>query len=99
MDAADARLLSGLPYELWRFSGRAGQRVELVMRSTAFDSYLTVDQMHGTHFETLATDDDAAGGLDARVRVTLPADGEYVVRTTPHENGDAGAYTLTLAEI
>lgn len=94
----DAMLPSQLRYELWRFSGRAGQRVELVMRSTAFDSYLTVGQMHGTHFETLRTDDDSAGGLDARVRLVLPADGEYVVRTTPREKGDAGTYTLSLAE-
>ncbi|HEX8358549.1 MAG TPA: PPC domain-containing protein [Longimicrobium sp.] len=93
---SDPKLEDGTHYDLWRFTGRAGQRVEAVMRSTAFDSYMAVARMKGGELEVLGSDDDGAGGNDARVRVTLPADGEYLVRANSLTEGETGAYTLTL---
>jgi hypothetical protein len=83
-------------FDLWRFTGRAGQRVEVVMKSAAFDSYMAVGRMKGGEMEVLGSDDDGAGGNAARVRVTLPADGEYLVRANSLTEGETGAYTLTL---
>jgi hypothetical protein len=83
-------------YDLWRFTGRAGQRVEVVMKSSAVDSYVAVGRIRAGELEVLGSDDDGAGGNDARVRVTLPAAGEYLVRANTLSEGEKGAYTLTL---
>lgn len=97
LSATDPRLPDdNTHFDLWRFTGRAGQRVEVVMKSAAFDSYMAVGRMKGGELEVLGSDDDGAGGNDARVRVTLPADGEYLVRANSLTEGETGAYTLTL---
>jgi hypothetical protein len=75
--------------------GRA-ERVEVVMRSTAFDSHLSVGRLNGTELNVLESDDDGAGGNDARVRLTLPEDGQYVIRANSVEGGETGAYTIAL---
>ncbi|HEV2736723.1 MAG TPA: PPC domain-containing protein, partial [Longimicrobiaceae bacterium] len=67
--------------------------------SKDFDAYLNVgraDKAGG--FESLDTDDDGAGGTDARVELTLPADGAYAIRANTLNAGDSGAYTLQLEQ-
>jgi len=87
----------GTYYEQYTFTGRAGQTVQVTMRSQAVDSYLNVGRADGGAFTSLATDDDGAGGNDARVVITLPTAGQYVI----HANTLApatGAYELTLEQ-
>jgi len=87
----------GTYYEQYTFTGRAGQTVQVTMRSQAVDSYLNVGRADGGAFTSLATDDDGAGGNDARVVITLPSAGQYVI----HANTLApatGAYELTLEQ-
>lgn len=86
-------------YDIIPFEGRAGERVSLRMRSSAFDPMLRLlgpgsDANHG---EQIAfNDDDAASGLDdARIEITLPADGTYFVHATVY-GGGTGAYTFEL---
>ena len=79
--------------ELYRFPGRAGEAVVLSLRSSEFDAYLVLLDATG---EKVASDDDGGEGTNARLTITLPETGEYVVRATSFEAYQTGAYTLRL---
>jgi hypothetical protein len=63
----DARDTDGdYVYDDYRFAARAGQRLEAVLRSEAFDAYLAI-YAEGAMGESLAEDDDSQGdGTNAR---------------------------------
>ncbi|KQY96365.1 PPC domain-containing protein [Brevundimonas sp. Root1423] len=85
-------------YDSYTVSARAGQRLEAVMRSAAFDTYLEVygpDQAAAPLF----SDDDGLGeGTDSRLRFTTTQDGVYVLRARTLSGLEGGAYTLSLTE-
>lgn len=88
----------GSYFDVYSFSGRQGQRVEIVMRSSAVDSYLEVGEpaASGEEFFAEFSDDDSGGNVDARIRMTLPRTGEYQVRAYALYAEETGAYTLEL---
>lgn len=86
-------------HHLWRFTGRAGTTLLAEMRSTAFDSYLELAHVRPDgRVEPFAADDDGGDGLNARLRATLPVDGDYVLAAKAM-SARVGAYTLTLGEL
>ncbi|MBB5746230.1 PPC domain-containing protein [Brevundimonas variabilis] len=91
---------AGLRADAYRFSGRAGQRIQATMRSEAFDAYLELFSLVDGVQATLGTDDDGADGegTDARLTQVLPADGDYVIEARALVDGATGAYSLTLGE-
>ena len=94
----DARHPEGFyRYDAYAFEARAGQRLEAVMRSSAFDAALALHDPDGD--EELAFDDDGLGeGTDSRLRFTAERTGTYVLRARTLAEEGAGAYTLTLVE-
>ena len=74
------------------YSGRAGERLTITLRSSAFDSWLVFDDPNGPMRET---DDDGAGGNDSRITVTLPHDGNYVIIANSMQRS-TGPYTLSV---
>jgi hypothetical protein len=66
--------------DVFRFEGKAGQRVVLEVlaarHGSALDSFLTLYDAQGRE---LAANDDADGSADSRLEVTLPRDGTYYV--------------------
>lgn len=85
-------------YDAYAFSGREGQRVQAIMRSGDFDTYLQVGRA-GAEFEALASDDDGLGqGTDSRLNFTLPADGDFVLRSSPLGSDAKGLYSLELID-
>jgi serine protease Do len=78
-------------FDLYTFSGRAGQRVQIDMASREIDSYLIVIDPNGNE---VAQDDDSGGGPNARIVATLPVDGTYLLMANSYEAGQAGAYRL-----
>jgi hypothetical protein len=85
-------------YDAWTFEARAGQRLEAVMRSGAFDAFLEVRAGEDAG-DALASDDDGLGeGTDSRLRFTAERDGTYVLRARTLSGLTGGAYTLSLAE-
>ncbi len=76
------------------FDGRAGEQVTILLESGAFDAYLTLQDATGN---ILATDDDSAGNLNARIRdFALPADGTYTIIASSFSGAASGPFTITL---
>ena len=80
------------------FRGTAGQRVQAIMRSGDFDTYLQIGRA-GSSFEALVSDDDGLGeGTDSRLSYTLPEDGDYILRALPWVSEGEGLYSLQLID-
>ena len=91
------KLDNGTRVEAWKFQGRAGQCVDITMRSSDFDSFMGVyvDNPATGDLDKLAEDDDSAGGRDAEIRGTLPStDTYYVIVADANKRENAGHYTL-----
>jgi serine protease Do len=80
-------------YHIYTFEGKAGQQVTIEMSSNQVDSYLILLTQDG---EELAQDDDGGGDKNAKIVVTLPTDGSYLLLVNSYESGEAGAYRLRL---
>lgn len=95
LSSSDPRLDGGEPFHLYTYEGRRGERISLTLGSGDFDSYLVLGTAGGRHGvgTVLARDDDGAGGRDARIELTLPESGSFVIRVNPLAGG-TGAYTL-----
>ena len=91
----DPELDNGANYHLYTYQGRRGERLTLTLRSNDFDAYLVIGTRGGRHGigNVLARDDDGGGGRDSRIDVTLPNDGEFVIRVNPLADGE-GRYVL-----
>jgi hypothetical protein len=98
IDASDAALADGRSYEHWLFSAQAGERVTFDLRSSAFDTYLSVGEMRGSTYVELATDDDSGEGTNSLLSDwSAPRSGEFVVRVRPYGTSGSGNYTLGIS--
>ena len=100
--AVDSRLSSfdqeaadGRYQEIWSYRARAGQRLVVTMLSGDLDAYLRVVQRDGS---VIASDDDGAGGTDARVEFEAPDASDYLIVATTFSSGDEGSYQIHLYE-
>lgn len=96
LDASDPKLGDGSHFDLWTFTARAGEAVTATLRSSDFDAFLVLGRMRGDELEEIESDDDGAGGTDARVSATLPEAGTYTLRANTLRGGETGAYRLEL---
>jgi hypothetical protein len=96
LNPLSAELGDGSYYDGWHYEGRAGESIRIEMRSTAFDAFLSFGREQGGVFELLASDDDGAGGTDARIDFTLPADGRYLIRANSLHAARVGEYVLSV---
>ena len=96
ISASDPKLDDGSHYDSWRLRGQRGQRVEIVMESTDFDAYLKL-AAEGKD-EEVETDDDGAGGTNARIIATLE-DGEYTISANTLSADETGSYTLRVTAL
>lgn len=81
------------PAQTWLLPGNAGQPVRVILDSDAFDTYLYLD---GPGLELGANyDDDSGCGLGARIEVTLPETGTYLIVATSFF-GSVGEYTISV---
>ncbi|KAF0813151.1 hypothetical protein IGB42_02552 [Andreprevotia sp. IGB-42] len=79
-----------------------GQRIAVLLSSTAFDSYLYLKDAAGN---VLTSDDDGGGGRNSRIPAnsgyfTLPASstGPYTVEVSTYGTSSTGSYTLLLTQ-
>ena len=81
----------GSYYETHSFEGRADETLSIDLVSDEFDAYLILQSPMG---ETIAEDDDGAGGKNARIVMTLPITGRYTLLVNSYGPGETGAYQL-----
>jgi hypothetical protein len=79
------------PADFWRFEVDAPRRVELALRSQAFDSVLTL--FDGNCLALATNDDCAAGSRDSCIAGDLKP-GTYFVRVSGRNPRELGPYTL-----
>jgi hypothetical protein len=99
LDENDAVLeTDGSFYELWSYRGHAGEQVRIRMESDDFDTYVAIGTMEGGcgDFEEIATMDDGGDGTNTLLEITLPEDGEYVIRANSFSADQTGDYTLVV---
>lgn len=91
----------GFTYDAYRFSARAGDRLEATLRSTDFDTTLMlIQESRWGVVEQLAFDDDGLGeGTNSRLRFFVPEDGDYSLRVSSFGPGETGAYSLALTAL
>jgi hypothetical protein len=78
----------------YSFTGTAGQQITIQMSSSAFDPYLYLLNSSGT---VVAQDNNSGGGTSARIILSLPSSGTYIIQADSYLGTGLGAYTLTLS--
>jgi hypothetical protein len=79
--------------DIWSFKGKAGQTVILSVRSSDFDTMISV---HGPDALEVGRDDDGGEGTDSLLSIRLPLDGTYTVWVTAKSG--ASKYSLQIIE-
>ncbi len=92
----DAESDEGALYDLWTYTGRSGESLTITMASSEFDTMLAVGRMENGRFQEISSNDDGPDGTNSRLEVTLPGNGEYVIRTSALGGEGVGAYTVRL---
>lgn len=98
LDSSDPLWTDNTYYELWRYYGRAGERLTIIMRSPSFSSYLQYGRMNGDEFSYLggSTSRTIGGQQETVLDVTLSETGEYGIRANSHGQR-TGQYVLTVS--
>ncbi|MCL1470920.1 trypsin-like peptidase domain-containing protein [Argonema antarcticum] len=78
-------------FKVYRFEGRAGQQVVIEMLSREIDPFLI---LLGPNRREIAQDDDSAGSKNARIAVTLPMSGTYLLIANSYQAGESGNFIL-----
>jgi len=85
-------------YDAYMITGQAGQRIQAMMRSGDFDTFLRIGRSGGDFVELASDDDGLREGTDSRLNFTLPEDGDYVLRALPLGTEGKGLYSLELID-
>jgi serine protease Do len=96
LSAQDPRLSDNTAYQTWRFTGHAGDMVEIDVTSSDFDTYAILQDDAGRE---LAHDDDAGEGTNARIMYALPSSGTYRVVAKAYREGNYGTYRVHLQRL
>ena len=99
LTASDTRLADNSYADDYRYTGSAGDRIVITLRSSAFDAYLVWGTGTGSSFDSDETNDDGAGGTDAQLTVTVGSSGTYTVRANSVAANSTGAYTLSVERV
>lgn len=83
-------------FNVYTFEGRAGQRISITMNSGQVDAYLL---LYGPNQEYLGENDDIGNSRNARLDITLPADGTYFVFANSYGASEQGQYELGIISL
>jgi hypothetical protein len=96
LSASDPQVQDGSFADSYEFQGRAGEHVQITMRSSAFDTYLLIQ---GPGDFSSFNDDISGSDRNSQIDVVLPANGAYRITATSYTPKDTGAYTLSLNDL
>ncbi|MES2699868.1 MAG: pre-peptidase C-terminal domain-containing protein [Pseudomonadota bacterium] len=93
--AGDEQLNSGEYVDTYQIDGRAGQRLQVTLSSTAFDTYVMLRGPDGSTFDNDDSEGEDTDGTNSALDVTLPANGTYRLMVTSYRSGETGGYSLS----
>lgn len=97
LDEADPLTNEGKVYEVYSFTGRAGQMITIDLSSDSFDSYLILGRQTQAGFQTIQEDDDGQqNGLNSRISFTPPETGEYRFKVMGLGTGARGDFAIDI---
>lgn len=96
LTANDTKLSDGSYSRMYAYRGRAGDRIRVTLRSRSFDSFLMIGPSTNPSASQVVSDDDGAGGNDAQLIYTIPADDSYGIVANTRQAGATGSYTLSV---
>lgn len=96
---SDLMLPDGSFYDVWTYTGAAGERLRVTMRSDDFDTFLSWGEMVDGNYNSIESDDDGGGGTDSQLEVTLPSSGRFVIQANSLSEGETGTYTLSVERL
>lgn len=97
LQSGDPVMDDGSLFDIYTYQARAGERLTLTMRSSDFDTFLTVARMEGGEMELIVRDDDSGGGTNSRAEFTVDRDGPIFIAANALSEDMRGAYTIELA--
>jgi len=95
LEEGDAQTEDGAWFDLYRFRGKARDKVTITLLSDDFDAALALQTADGGR--ALADNDDAAETTDAEIQFVLPADAEYEILAKSPRQGEEGRYVIGLS--
>jgi hypothetical protein len=93
LEKGDDTLSSGEYFDVYTFTGGAGQRAVVDLRSGDFDPYVFVRAPSGEQFDNDDFEGDANRSL---LSLDLTESGQYRVTVTSYREGETGGYTLSI---
>jgi hypothetical protein len=105
IESGDCVLEDNTLYDIYKFSGTAGQQISITYTSSAFDAYLFLVDFDGQTAIILGEDDDGGGGpsgTNSRIPsgtgvASLPYTGDYFILANTFAVGEMGSYQLEIA--
>ena len=94
ISSTDCPASDGTGYDLWQFSGKAGDTISIDMKSSSFDAYLIL--LDPSDVPVAENDDVSAGSTDSRITFTLPTAGTWTVVANA-ASAASGDYTLSIS--
>jgi hypothetical protein len=82
-------------YDLWTFSGKAGDTITIDMRSTAFDTFMVL--LDPSDVPVAENDDVSAGSTDSHIAFTLASTGTWTIVANGVASVSTGDYTLSIS--
>ncbi|HYH80750.1 MAG TPA: S1C family serine protease [Longimicrobium sp.] len=89
---SDTRRNDGSYADSYLYRGRAGEQLTVTLRASGFQPWAVVDEPSGPFREH----GGAGGGSSARLTVTLPRSGQYIILANSVNAGGTGSYTMTV---
>jgi len=98
LESSDPLWTDNTHYDLWRYYGRAGERLTVIMRSPSFSSYMQYGRLNGTEFSYLggSSGRTIGGQQETVLDITLPETGVYGIRANSHGR-HTGQYVITVS--
>jgi hypothetical protein len=94
LQRGDAVMEDGSLFDIYTYQARAGERLTINMRSSDFDTHLTVARVEGGNAELIVRDDDSGGGTNSRAEFTAESDGPLLIAANALSEGMTGSYTI-----
>jgi S1-C subfamily serine protease len=89
---SDTRRADGSYADSYLYTGRAGEQLTVTLRAVGFNAWVVVDEPTGPFREH----GGSTGGNTARLTVTLPRDGQYIILANSVDANATGSYTMSV---